>query len=86
MEIVISFVVAVLAGVICHLICKWLDSNDKDNKYPTGCFASIKEKKNPQTVLQHGLGIRSLSRWTRNFLLPTGIIAYADLKCNILAA
>ena len=32
MEVLISFLVAVLAGVICHLICKWLDSNDKGNK------------------------------------------------------
>jgi len=32
MEIVISFLGTVLAGVVCHLICKWLDSNDKDNK------------------------------------------------------
>lgn len=32
MEVVISFLVAVMGGVVCHLIVKWLDSNDKDNK------------------------------------------------------
>lgn len=31
MEIIVSFGVAVMAGVACHLVCKWLDSNDKDN-------------------------------------------------------
>ena len=32
MEIVISFLVAVAAGMTCHLICKWLDSHNKDNE------------------------------------------------------
>ncbi|MCI8853964.1 MAG: nitrate reductase [Lachnospiraceae bacterium] len=32
MEVVISFLVTVMAGVACHLVCKWLDSKDKDNK------------------------------------------------------
>ena len=33
MEIIISFIVAVMAGVISHLVCKWLDRKDnKDNK------------------------------------------------------
>lgn len=31
MEIVVSFLGTVLAGVVCHLICKWLDRKDKDN-------------------------------------------------------
>ena len=31
MEVVISFLVAVLAGVACHYIIKWLDSDDKSN-------------------------------------------------------
>ena len=39
MEIVISFLVAVAAGVTCHLICKWLDSHNKDNELPTGIIA-----------------------------------------------
>ncbi len=26
-----SFLVAVVAGVVCHIICKWLDSNVDDN-------------------------------------------------------
>lgn len=30
-DIIVSFMVAVMAGVACHLICKWLDSNNKDN-------------------------------------------------------
>ncbi len=32
MEIIIAFVVAVAAGVACHYIIKWLDSNHKDNE------------------------------------------------------
>lgn len=31
MEIVISFLVAVAAGVACHYINEWLDSNNRDN-------------------------------------------------------
>lgn len=31
-NIVISFLVAVAAGVTCHLICKWLDSHNKVNE------------------------------------------------------
>ena len=32
MEVAISFFVTVMAGVVCHLVCKWLDRNNKDNK------------------------------------------------------
>ena len=28
-EAVTSFLVAVVAGVVCHLICKWLDNNER---------------------------------------------------------
>ncbi len=31
MEVVISFLIAVAAGVACHYIIKWLDSDDKSN-------------------------------------------------------
>ena len=27
MEYILSFIVTVVAGVVCHLICKWLDSD-----------------------------------------------------------
>ena len=50
MEILITFLVTVAAGVVCHLISKWLDRHDKG-------FATIKEKKNPRTVLHHSSGI-----------------------------
>ncbi len=30
MEFLISLIIAVMAGVISHLICKWLDSDKKD--------------------------------------------------------
>ena len=58
MEFIVSFIITVAAGVACHYIIKWLDGDDKSNKSPTGCFASIKVKKNPSTVLHHGWGIR----------------------------
>ena len=32
MEVVISFFVTVAAGVACHYIIKWLDSDRKDNE------------------------------------------------------
>lgn len=32
MEYLLSFLIAVLGGVACHYIIKWLDSNDRDNK------------------------------------------------------
>ena len=32
MEYILSFIVTVVAGVVCHLICKWLDRHDRDNK------------------------------------------------------
>jgi len=25
MDFILSFIIAVMAGVTCHLICKWLD-------------------------------------------------------------
>lgn len=31
MERLISFFVTVVGGVVCHLIVKWLDRNDKDD-------------------------------------------------------
>ena len=34
-------------------------------------------------MLQHGRGLRSLSGWTYHYLLPTGIIAYADHEINM---
>ena len=32
MEFFVTFLVAVAAGVACHYIIKWLDSDRKDNK------------------------------------------------------
>ena len=32
MEFTISFLVAVMAGVTCHYIFKWLDSDDRGNR------------------------------------------------------
>ena len=31
LAVVISFLVTVMAGVVCHLVCKWLDRNDEGN-------------------------------------------------------
>lgn len=84
MEMLMSLFVTVAGGVVCHLIVKWLDSNDTDNKQPGGCFATVKEKKNPPTVFPYGWGIRSLFKWTAHILLPIGIIAYANFNCKIL--
>jgi hypothetical protein len=32
MTYIISFLIAVAAGVVCHYIIKWLDSNNKGDK------------------------------------------------------
>ena len=32
MELFFTFLVTVAADVVCHLISKWLDRNDKGNK------------------------------------------------------
>ena len=32
MEVVVTFLVTVAAGVVCHLISKWLDRHDKGNQ------------------------------------------------------
>lgn len=31
MPIVVSFIISVMAGMVCHYICKWLDGDGKDN-------------------------------------------------------
>jgi len=31
-DIIISFLVSVMAGVVAYYICKWLDSDNEDNK------------------------------------------------------
>lgn len=32
MELVISFVISVIAGVVTHYICKWLDGDESNDK------------------------------------------------------
>ncbi len=32
MDVVVSFLVAVMGGVVCHYIIKWLDRDDKGNR------------------------------------------------------
>ena len=63
MEIVISFLVAVAAGVTCHLICKWLDSHNKDNEQPSGCSTTEIKREEPSHVLVVHTGVRSLFTW-----------------------
>ena len=85
MEIVISFLVAVAAGVTCHLICKWLDSHNKDNEQPSGCSTTEVKREEPSHVLVVHTGVRSLFTWNIVIsFLPTGIIAYADREINML--
>ncbi len=44
MEFVISFLVTVMAGVACHYIIKWLDSDDgKDNKIAWWVLCHLKK-------------------------------------------
>ena len=32
MEVILSLIVTVVGGVVCHYIIKWLDGGHKDNK------------------------------------------------------
>ena len=32
MEIPITFLVSIMAGIVCHYICKWLDRDNEDNQ------------------------------------------------------
>lgn len=32
MEVVFSFFVSVMSGIVAYYICKWLDGDNKDNK------------------------------------------------------
>ena len=85
MEIVISFLVTVAAGVTCHLICKWLDRHDRDNKQPSGRSTTEIKREEPSNVLAVHPGARSLFTWNIVIsFLPTGIIAYADQEINML--
>ena len=84
MEIVISFLVTVAAGVTCHLICKWLDRHDRDNKQPSGRSTTEIKREEPSNVLAVHPGARSLFTWNIVIsFLPTGIIAYADQEINM---
>lgn len=31
LELLISFLISVIAGIACHYICKWLDGDNSDN-------------------------------------------------------
>ena len=51
---------------------------------PGGRFATIKVKKNPRTVLEHGSGISFFVHMELlHLFLPNGIIAYANVNCKI---
>ena len=44
MEILTSFLIAVMAGVACHYIIKWLDGDDNDNepkRKPSECRPGV---------------------------------------------
>lgn len=51
-----------------------------------GCFATIKVKKNPRTVLEHGSGISFFVHMELlHLFLPNRIIAYAGTFFNMLS-
>ena len=70
MEIIISFLVSVVAGVTSYYICKWLDGNNRDNQ----------PKKTPGGDAP-GLSL-CVPVGTISFL-AIAIIAYAAPECNI---
>ena len=46
MEILISFILSIMASVIAYYICKWLDGDDSGNQ-PEAETTSPKRNKNP---------------------------------------
>ena len=63
MEILISLLVSVMAGVAVHYICKWLDGNSSDNQ----------PKKNPPELalwgICFGVGMDSLISLVRIYYM-----------------
>ena len=31
-DLVVAFLISVMAGIVCHYICKWLDGDDNGNE------------------------------------------------------
>ena len=70
MDVVVTFLITVIGGVVCRIICRWSDGDGDDNWI----------LKNPG--LPPGFSCRRAARG-RQFLFPVHIIVYADLSCNI---
>lgn len=64
-DAVISLLVAVMGGIICHYIIKWLDGNDNDNQ----------PKENPGVAAP---GFSNCVHMTPQYHLPNANIAYAS--------
>lgn len=64
MNVLISFFVSVMAGIVCLYVSKWLDSDNNDN-YP---------KENPGDATP---GFSLCAHMNNDFVFPTGIITYA---------
>lgn len=87
MEVVLSFLVAVAAGVVCHYVIKWLDS-DKYSVTGPGLFHRIWKRK-PQSW--HS-GVFALSSYMdlfylfayRHYSICNFSFQYANLIFNIL--
>ena len=80
MEIFISFLVSVMAGVVSYYICKWLGGNDSDNQ-PADALPYKKEKKPQQTAICWGF----VCAYTLSFhFLASFTIAYASYHFKIL--
>ena len=79
MEYILSFIVTVVAGVVCHLICKWLDSDKVTSLWFKPPLLNGIE--NPRTRIR-GFSFCCFAR--KHFVfLPIGIIAYANHDCKI---
>ena len=60
------------------------DSDRKDNEQPSGRFATIKEKKNPETVVHHGWRMQFFVHM--DLLLPFAILPEADQSIFLSSA
>lgn len=70
MNILISFIISVMAGIVCHYICKWLGSDEEDNQ----------PKEKPRVATS---GFFTLSDWTLISFCLGILYAYAKFQCNI---
>ena len=82
MEYLLSFIIAVMGGVVCHYIIKWLDDDDQPVTCP-GSFHPQIGKEIPRVCYTLGISLYCPT-WTSFIFLPVLNIAYAPGKVKFM--